>query len=90
MSNDQKTESNALKAGVGSAIAGGAASIGGIALSGSVTGLGATGITSGLASIGTLLGGSMTAGLVVVAAAPIATGLIGYQVYKIYKKRKSS
>ena len=90
MSNDKDTKNNALKAGVGSAILGGAASLGSVALGGSVSGLGATGITSGLASVGALLGGSMVAGLVVVAAAPVAAGVLGYQGYKFYKNRKSS
>ena len=36
------------------------------------------------------LGGSMAAGLVVVAAAPVAAGVLGYQGYKFYKNRKSS
>ena len=90
MSNDKDTKNNALKAGVGSAIGGVFASIGSVALNGSVTGLSATGITSGLAVVGTLAGGGMAVGVFIVAASPIAAGVLGYQGYKFYKNRKSS
>ncbi|CDS47972.1 hypothetical protein [Polaromonas sp. CG9_12] len=53
---------------------------------GSVAGLGAAGITSGLAAVGSLVGGGMAAGLVVTAAAPIAVGALGYGLYKGIKK----
>jgi uncharacterized membrane protein YebE (DUF533 family) len=66
------------------------ASIGSVALNGSVTGLSATGITSGLAVVGTLAGGGMAVGVFIVAASPIAAGVLGYQGYKFYKNRKSS
>lgn len=43
-------------------------------------------MTSGLAGIGTLVGGAgMAAGLTVVAAVPIATGLAGYGAVKLVK-----
>ena len=47
-----------------------------------VAGLSAVGITSGLASIGALIGGGMVAGVVVSAAIPIAIGALGYKVVK--------
>ncbi|MGB4497668.1 MAG: hypothetical protein WBI40_03125 [Methylococcaceae bacterium] len=63
---------------------GASAAYGAIYASG-VTGLGATGVTSGLAAIGSIVGGGMTAGLVVTAAAPIAGGVAAYGLYKWLK-----
>ena len=60
-----------VTAGIGGAIAA-------IASAGTVSGLSAAGITSGLAAIG----GSMLTGIGVVAAIPIATGLLGYGLVK--------
>ncbi len=56
--------------------------IGAIAASGSVFGLGATGITSGLAALGALVGGGMLAGAVIVVPA-IAIGTV-YGVKKLF------
>ncbi|MBD0780103.1 hypothetical protein HPE56_20075 [Maribacter sp. ANRC-HE7] len=67
------------------AVGGGILGFGGIAsaISASgVAGLSAVGITSGLASIGAIIGGGMIAGVVVSAAIPIAIGAIGYKVVK--------
>jgi len=47
-----------------------------------VSGLAATGITSGLAAVGSLVGGGMLAGLAVTAAAPLAGGATVYGIYK--------
>ena len=49
---------------------------------GGVTGLSAAGITSGLAAIG----GSMVVGIGVIAALPLAGGLLGYAGYKALKQ----
>ncbi|MCV6637290.1 hypothetical protein [Candidatus Albibeggiatoa sp. nov. NOAA] len=56
-----------------------------IATSGSVAGLSAAGISSGLAAIGSVIGGGMVAGVTVLAAAPIALGLVGYGVASAIK-----
>ena len=77
----------ALSAGTG-AVVGASGAVAGVAAAGTVTGLGATGITSGLAAIGAALGGGMATGLVIVAAAPIATAGVGYGVYKLYQRFK--
>ena len=66
----------------GGTVGGVGVSIGTVAASGSVVGLSATGITSGLAAIGGVVGGGMGAGLVITAGAPFA---IGAGVYGIYK-----
>ena len=50
-----------------------------ISVSGSVPGLSAAGITSGLAALG---GGSMLGGVLVIGAVPLATGAVGYGIYK--------
>lgn len=52
---------------------------------GGITGFGATGVTSGLAAVGSIVGGGMTAGLVVTAAAPIAGSVAAYGLYKWLK-----
>ena len=53
-----------------------------ISASGAVAGLSAAGITSGLAAIGAAVGGGMAAGVVVLAAVPIAVGAAGYGIIK--------
>jgi len=62
------------------ALAGGAGGIGAVAAAG-VPGLSAVGLTSGLAAIG---GGAMLGGLVVVAAAPLAIGALGYGLVRLF------
>ena len=42
-------------------------------------------MTSGLASVGALIGGGMFAGICAVAAAPVAFGAAGYGAYQLYK-----
>lgn len=49
---------------------------------GTVAGLSAPGITSGLAALGAIVGGGMAAGVSVAAAIPIAAGAIGYGIIK--------
>lgn len=65
--------------GVAAGIGAGIAAIG----SAGVAGFSAAGITSGLAAVG---GGAMLAGIGVVAAIPVATGLMGYGLVKGIKK----
>ncbi len=50
--------------------------------SGIIIGLSGAGIASGLAAIGALVGGGMAAGLLTVAAIPIAAGAVGYGMIK--------
>ena len=52
-----------------------------------VTGLSAAGITSGLATIGAIVGGGMLAGICVVAAAPV---ILGYAVWKVASSKNES
>ena len=66
------------------ATVGGGAVLSTIAAAGSVTGLGATGITSGLASVGAIVGGGMAAGLAVTVAAPILGGALAYAGYRYF------
>jgi len=68
---------------VGGAAGGTAAAVGSVAAFGSVTGLSAAGITSGLAAVG---GGTMLAGVAVTAALPavLAAGS-GYGIYRLWK-----
>ena len=53
-----------------------------VSASGAVAGLSAAGIASGLAAIGGIVGGGMAAGIVVVAALPIAAGVLGFGIVK--------
>jgi hypothetical protein len=76
--NDEK---EATCAGAAGATTGAAGSVGAVATLG-VPGLGATGITSGLAAVGSVFGGGMATGLVVTAAAPVAIGAAAYGLYK--------
>ncbi len=71
---------------VGGAATGTGAAIGAVAMSGSVGGLSAAAITSGLAAVGATVGGGMTAGVVVTAAAPaVGAVAIGYGAYRLWK-----
>ncbi len=63
----------------GGTLAGIGGAIGAVSASGAVAGLSAAGMTSGLAAIG---GGAMLTGIGVVAAIPVATGLLGYGLVK--------
>lgn len=66
------------------AIIGGGAAVAGVSQLGVVTGLGATGITSGLATVGAAVGGGMAAGLALTAAAPVLGGLLAYTGYRFF------
>lgn len=50
---------------------------------GSVAGVSAAGITSGLAALGTIAGGGMVAGISIAAAIPLTAGAIGYGGIKV-------
>jgi len=52
---------------------------------GSVAGLSAAGITSGLATLGSIVGGGMIIGVSVAAAIPLAAGAAGYAIIKAVK-----
>lgn len=67
-------------------IAGTTGTVGTIAAAGSVAGLSGAGITSGLAAIGSVVGGGMSAGIALTVAAPaVATIAISYGAYKIWR-----
>jgi len=53
-----------------------------ISSSGTIIGLSAAGITSGLSAIGTLVGGGMVAGITAIAVIPLAFGAAGYGIMK--------
>jgi hypothetical protein len=74
-------EQEATCAGAVGATSGAAGSVGAVAALG-VPGLGAIGITSGLAAVGTVFGGGMATGLVVPTAFPVALGAAAYGLYK--------
>lgn len=73
-------------AAVGSTL-GGAASFTALYFGGSVAGLSAAGITSGLAAAGGIIGGGMAAGVGVLAAPVAVLGVVGYA---IAKKRRNA
>lgn len=74
-----------VSAKVGS-VAGAAGTVGTISATGTVTGLSGAGITSGLAAIGSVVGGGMAAGVAVSVAAPaVAAAATSFGVYKLWK-----
>ena len=80
-----KKEKKATIVGATGVAVGSAASVGTIAVAGTVTGLGACGITSGLATVGGVVGAGMATGLVITAAAPFAVGAVAYGLCKWLK-----
>jgi len=77
-------ERKATYAAATGATTGAAGSVGTVAALG-VPGLGATGITSGLAAVGSVVGGGMATGLAITAAAPVALGAAAYGLYKWFR-----
>lgn len=68
--------------------AGAAGTVGTISAAG-VAGLSGAGITSGLAAIGSFVGGGMVAGVAVAVAAPaVATAAAGFGIYTLWRKIK--
>jgi hypothetical protein len=75
------------KASAVGALGGSAAGVAAVSAVGSVAGLSAAGISSGLATIGAVVGGGMAAGSVVVIAAPaIAAAGVGYGAYRATRR----
>jgi hypothetical protein len=75
-------------AGVAGAVAGGALSFVALINLGSVVGLSAAGITSGLAAAGAIVGGGMVAGITVIAAPAVILGAGAVGVTAAVKRRK--
>lgn len=78
-----ETLGSALGMGVG-----GAVSFAALYFGGSVVGLSAAGITSGLAAAGGIVGGGMAAGVAVLAAPVAVFGVIGYKIISNRNKKK--
>lgn len=68
--------------------AGGVAGFAALYLGGSVVGLSAAGITSGLAAAGAVVGGGMAAGIAVLAAPAVALGATGVGIASHMKNKK--
>ncbi|MBA7609939.1 hypothetical protein ES703_17142 [subsurface metagenome] len=83
MSNAKKEKISEAVGTTGGVVAGVGGSLAAIGAAGTVSGFSAAGITSGLAAIG---GGTMLAGAGVIAAIPVATGLLGFGLVKGIKK----
>jgi DNA-binding XRE family transcriptional regulator len=79
LSDAEKEKISEVVGTAGGVVAGVGGSIAAIGAAGAVSGFSAAGITSGLAAIG---GGAMLTGIGVVAAIPVATGLLGYGLVK--------
>lgn len=67
---------------------GGAIGFAALFYGGSVTGLSAAGITSGLATAGSLIGGGMVAGIGVLAAPAVILGIGGYAIINRKNRKK--
>lgn len=75
------------KASVAGAASGGLAGVAAVSATGAVAGLSAAGITSGLATIGGVVGGGMAAGSAIVIAGPaIAAAGLGYGAYRVTRR----
>jgi len=85
METKNKSDVAGIAAATSGSLAGAGAVLTAVSTGGPVAGLGAAGITSGLASVGGAVGGGMAAGLITVAAAPIVTGAIAYGGYKLVR-----
>ena len=83
MSNAKKEKISEAIGTTGGVVAGVGGSLAAIGAAGTVSGFSAAGITSGLAAIG---GGTMLAGAGVIAAIPVAIGLLGFGLVKGIKK----
>ena len=83
---DEPKVVDAAAAAVGSTL-GGAASFTALYFGGSVVGMSAAGMTSGLAAAGAVVGGGMAVGMAVLAAPVAVLGVIGYG---IAKKRRNA
>jgi len=59
---------------------------GSIAASTAAVALSGPALTSGLATVGSIVGGGMLAGIGVVAVAPLIGGAIGYGIYRTFIK----
>jgi hypothetical protein len=70
----------------GGALGGGTIAVTGVVVGAAEGTVGAAALTSGLASVGGIVGGGMFAGIIVVAAAPIACAALSWV---IYRKRKA-
>lgn len=77
----------ALSGAVG-AVGGGAIGFAALYAGGSVVGLSAAGITSGLAAAGALVGGGMAAGIAVLAAPAVLLGGVGVGIASAVKNKK--
>lgn len=67
-------------------VAGSISAIAGVSVAAAEGAVGAAALTSGLAGVGTLVGGGMAAGLGVVACAPLLGAGACYGIYRIIKK----
>ena len=77
-----------VAAAAGGAVAGGAVGVGAVAASGSVAGLSAAGVTSGLASLGGLVGGGMAVGIAVAAAPAAILAVAAYAGVHYWNSRR--
>jgi hypothetical protein len=82
LSNAQKEHISESIGTIGAGILGFGSITAAISSLGTVSGLSATGITSGLAALGNVVRGGMAAGVIVAAAIPIAAGAAGYAIIK--------
>jgi hypothetical protein len=89
-SDERNSRSSGRKASYAGAAVGTASSIATVAAVG-IPGLSAAGITSGLAAVGSSVGGGMAAGVVVTTATPVVVAVaLGFGVYKLLQWRKNN
>lgn len=86
MAEEKSSETGAIVSTLSGGAAGTVSAVCGVVAGAAEGTAGAAALTSGLATVGSLIGGGMFAGICVVAAAPVAFGAAGFGVYKLYKK----
>ena len=79
---EKNSEGAGLIGGALGAAGGSAASAVMVSASGAVAGTSAAGITSGLAALGSVVGGDMMAGVAVAAVPAVIGGYVGYKLFK--------
>jgi hypothetical protein len=82
-------ETGAMLSAATGATVGSAGAVGAISMLG-IPGLAPAGVASGLAGLGSIIGGGMFSGLMITAAAPLVIGAAGYGIYKAVSKDKAA
>ena len=90
MAENKVSEKGAVLSTAAGGVAGATAAVSGVAAGAAAGTAGGAAMTSGLAAVGGIVGGGMAAGIIVLAADPLAGCALGYLGFRLYKKMASS